>query len=87
MAQVKPITFTQLLAVISVVVLPLIGWGYSVESAKEQTLENTLRIKENETAIRGIELELNKSRVESVENHRETVENQLEIMELLNKKK
>ena len=48
------VTFTHLLAIMSILVLPLLGWGVGVEKAKDQTYENKKDIEDTVDELKNI---------------------------------
>jgi len=52
------VTFGRLLAIMSVLVLPLLGWGVSVETRFESTKEDKEDISENKKSIKDIKSKL-----------------------------
>jgi len=67
----KTVTFGHILAIISILVLPLIGWGVSVEKRFTKEEENT---KINELRISNLEDEMKKSNEVAAYRHKEVIQ-------------
>lgn len=52
------VTFGHAVAILSIIVLPLIGWGVSVETRFEGSKSNTLEIEENKKEIESLQQKL-----------------------------